>query len=297
MTTEEIKNECIQRGEYTMSKFTPKRANAQIAFYAITMMVPILFPLMFLSSPFKNNIFEAPTFVIVFLSIYEIGLCVAAGTLVLKQLKKILMYKEDTITFDKRGISYNGSDECMPERLFNLKWDEISNVEIKGQQTGRGVSFDYVIYTTDKKRYEIDNLTEGGDFAVNDFMWLTNYFSRKEVFNAEKMKKLSERSQPTISWSLIVLCCIASLLLTYSILLDYPSLTKMMNGIELFIANTHILAPLFIVISISAFALEFVIAKRKDSRYQLLSLRSFIHFATCFVLTIILTLSLFIILT
>ena len=110
------------------------------------------------------------------------------------------------------------------------------------------------------------------------------------------MEKLSERCQPTISWFLIVLCCIASLLLTYSILLDYPSLTKMMNGIELFIANIHILAPLFIVISISAFALEFVIAKRKDSRYQLLSLRSFIHFATCFVLTIILTLSLFIIL-
>lgn len=297
MTTEEIKNECIRRGEYTMSKFSPERANAQIAFYAITMMVPILFPLMFLSSPFKNNIFEAPTFVIVFLSIFEIGLCVAVGTLLLKQLKKILIYKEDTITFDKHGISYNGSNERMPERLFNLKWDEISNIDIEEQQMGKGISFNYVISTTNEKEYKINNLVEGRDFAVNDFMWLTNYFSGKEVFNAEKMKKLSERSQPTISWSLIVLCCIASLLLTYSILLDYPSLTKMMNGIELFIANIHILAPLFIVISISAFALEFVIAKRKDSRYQLLSLRSFIHFATCFVLTIILTLSLFIILT
>lgn len=135
---------------------------------------------------------------------------------------------------------------------------------------------------------------EGRDFAVNDFMWLTNFFSGKEVFNSEKMKKLSERCQPTISWFLIVLCCIASLLLTYSILLDYPSLTKMMNGIELFIANIHILAPLFIVISISAFALEFVIAKRKDSRYKLLSMRSFVNFAFCYGIAGFLTLALLI---
>lgn len=293
MTTEEIKNECIRRGEYTISKFTPERANAQIAFYAMGILLPIFLLLIFFVTPLGDDISEAPMAVRILLLILDLVLF-AVSFFILKELRKILTCKNDTITFDKRGISYNGSDERMPERLFNLKWSEISNIDIE-EQMGRGVSFNYVIRTTNEKEYKINNLMEGRDFAVNDFMWLTNFFSGKEVFNSEKMEKLSERCQPTISYSFIVLCCITSLLYTYSILLD-PSLTKIFNGIELFIANIHILAPLFIVISISAFALEFVIAKRKDSRYQLLSLRSFIHFVICFVLTIILTLSLFIIL-
>ncbi|MBQ8722252.1 MAG: hypothetical protein IJY67_08955 [Paludibacteraceae bacterium] len=289
MTTEEIKNECIRRGEYTISKFTPERANAQIAFYAMGILLPIFLLLIFFVTPLGDDISEAPMAVRISLLILDLVLF-AVSFFILKELRKILTCKNDTITFDKRGISYNGSDERMPERLFNLKWSEISNIDIE-EQMGRGVSFNYVIRTTNEKEYKINNLMEGRDFAVNDFMWLTNFFSGKEVFNSEKMEKLSERCQPTISWFLMVLACIASMLLTSAI--AFFDTTKGMI-VELVIANIYIAIPLFVIPFITIFALEFMVAKRKDSRYQLLSMRSFVNFAFCYGIAGFLTLALLI---
>lgn len=290
MTTEEIKNECILRGEYTMSKFTSERANAQIAFYAMGILLPIFLLLMFFATPLRNDISEAPMAMRILLLILDLVLF-AVSFFMLKELRKILTCKNDTITFDKRGISYNGSDERMPERLFNLKWSEISNIDIKEQQTRKGALLNYVIRTTNEKEYKINNLMEGRDFAVNDFMWLTNYFNGKEVFNSERIEKLSKRCQPTISWFLMVLVCIASMLLTSAI--AFFSTTKGMI-VELVIANTYIAIPLFVIPFITIFALEFIIAKRKDSRYQLLSVRSCINFAFCYGIAGFLTLALLI---
>ncbi|MBR5237840.1 MAG: hypothetical protein IKV26_03915 [Paludibacteraceae bacterium] len=277
MTTEEIKNECIRRGEYTIGVFESGRANALIFVYLLGLAFLFLSLIWFFTPNIKGIFGDSKVFNIILFVFVILGVAIF---FMIRQLRNLLIRKNDTVTFDKCGISYNGSNERLSERLFNLKWSEISNIDIEELQGHRQILFNYVIHTETEKEYRINNLTEGRDFALNDFMWLTNYFSGKEVFDAEKMNNFSKEAQPSISLFSILLCLISCFLNGFVVMFN---LEEMETIVVPFGNKAHIFIPLVFIGSIILSVLEFIIKRRKDSRYKLLSLCSGLSFVFCFI--------------
>lgn len=204
MTIEEIKNMCIQQGEYTMKTMTLTKKFAGICLFAIS--ISPIFILVCTFSDVDNPPSDVDLFFIFFVIIL---LLIMAFILykgkILTQTKNIFLKRKDTITFTKEGIIYNGSKRILPKRLFNLKWKEISSIKIineekdiynpKNWQDYEDLYEDtyYVIRTTSGEKYKIAISYS----TYMKWMWLTNHFSGKEIF---KEVDYSENHQKGINF-------------------------------------------------------------------------------------------------
>ena len=190
MTTEEIKNECIQRGEYTIKAFSNTFLKSYLGIYGFATSIPLWIIGIICTFAILFDDFRMPIEGwIAFTFIFCISLLLPY--MFIPKIKILLKQKNDIIKFTKQGITYIGY-----EKNFDVKWNDVSNVNFIEIINKNIVNIYYTIHTIEEKTYKFDTASTAIN-SLDKWVWLTNYFSGKDIFDAEKQTEIKDKLKKT----------------------------------------------------------------------------------------------------